>query len=89
MPEAHVGLSADEGGSLVRGVQAENDPHSGRFPRPVRADEPGDLAGVDGEGHPVQCQGGSEALAETVDFDSGVHGENVRDSRPPGRHACE
>jgi hypothetical protein len=46
--------AADGGGTRVRGVQAEDDPHGGRLAGAVRPDEAGHVAGMDGERHPVE-----------------------------------
>jgi len=73
LPQARVRLAADQGLALVGRVQAEYDPHGGGLARPVRADEAGDLAGLDGERYAVQRQRRPEPLAHPVDFDRGLH----------------
>ena len=60
--------AADQRAARVGGVQAEDHPHRGRLARPVRADEAGDLPGLDGEGHAVQRQRRPEPLAQPGDF---------------------
>jgi hypothetical protein len=40
----------------------------------VRADEAGDLAGADGERHPVQCERAAEPLVQPGDLDCRFHG---------------
>ena len=52
-PQVPVRPPADQRGALVGGVQAEDHPHRGGFPSPVRADEAGSLARPRGERHPV------------------------------------
>jgi hypothetical protein len=46
MPVAYSPVTAR---ARVLRVQAQDHPHRGRLPGPVRADEPGDLPGPDGE----------------------------------------
>ncbi len=73
--EHPVGLFADERRALVRGVEAEDHPHRGGLPGTVRADEAGHSSGLNGEGHPVQCDGLPVSLADAVHLDRGFgHG---------------
>ena len=65
--------AADQGGALIGRVQAEDDPHRGGLAGPVRADEAGDLAGLDGERHAVQRNCRPEPLAQPVHFDRDLH----------------
>ena len=67
-------LVQDQGLTVVGCVQAENDAHGRRLAGPVRSDEAGDLAGLDGECHPVQGQRVTEALAHVGYFNCRVHG---------------
>jgi len=68
-----VGLAVDQGGALVGGVEAADDAHGGRLARAVRADEAGDLPGVDRERHAVKRLGPAEPLAEPGHFDRCFH----------------
>jgi len=56
-------------------VEAEDHPHRGGLPGPVRADEAGHPSRLNGEGHPVQRDGLPVSLADTGHLDRGVgHG---------------
>jgi len=70
-PQALVRLAVDKRGARLGGVQAEDHPHRGGLPGPVGAYEAGDLAGGDGEGHPVQRERGAEPLTHTGHLDGG------------------
>jgi hypothetical protein len=71
--QAGVRPSADGRRPGVGRVQAEDDPHGGGLARTVRADEPGDLPGCDGERHTVEGEGRPEPLAQPGDFDGCLH----------------
>ena len=61
-----------------------------KFPKDaVGADNPGDLAWLDGERHPVQGNGRSETLAQAADFDSCFHARHGKETPTAGRHAGE
>jgi len=77
--QAGVGTAADGRGAFVGRVQAEDDPHGSGLARTVRADEPGDLPGYDGERHAVQSEGRPEPLTQPGDFDGCLHGQKPRD----------
>ena len=62
--ERPVGLPPDECRALVGRVEAEDHPHRGGLPGPVRADEAGHPSGLNGKGHPVQCDGLPVSLAD-------------------------
>ena len=79
-PQAGVRLAADQRAAVVGGVQAEDHPHRGGLAGPVGADEPGDLARLDGERHPVQRQGRPELLAQAGDLDGRFHVRNAREA---------
>ena len=71
--QAGVRPSADGRRPGVGRVEAEDDPHGGGLARTVRADEPGDLPGCDGERHTVEGEGRPEPLAQPGDFDGCLH----------------
>jgi len=77
VPQAGVGLPADQRGALIRGIEAEDHPHRGGFPGAVRADKAGHLARGDRERHPVQGQHRPEALTQAVDFNGCLHALTV------------
>jgi hypothetical protein len=73
LAQAPVRLSADQCAALVGAVQAEDHAHGGRFPGAVGADEGGDPARRDGEGHPVQRDGRPVPLTQVGDLNFGFH----------------
>jgi hypothetical protein len=88
LPQAPVRPPADQRGSPVGRVQAEDNPHCGGFPGAVGADESGDLPWGDGEGHAVQGLGGAEPLAEAGDFDAVVIVHADRSTQAPVSARC-
>ncbi|GDY51843.1 hypothetical protein SVIO_024660 [Streptomyces violaceusniger] len=65
--EAVVRLALDECGALIDRVQAEDHPHRGGLPGPVRPHQTGHHTGTDGKGHAVEGQGRPISLAQSVD----------------------
>ena len=64
-----VGDAVDGGRAGVGADQAEQHPQGGGLAGAVGAEEPGDRAGVDGEGQVVDGGHAAEALGEPVDLD--------------------
>jgi hypothetical protein len=64
-----VAAAADGYRALRRRVQAQDHPHGGGLPGAVRAEEPGDQAGPDGERQVVDGHGRAVALDEVAGFD--------------------
>ncbi|GAB3850537.1 hypothetical protein GCM10027610_075650 [Dactylosporangium cerinum] len=69
--EAAVRPAPDQRGARVGCVEAENHPHRGGLAGAVGADESGDLAGFDGERHPVEGGLRPEPFAKSVDDNHG------------------
>src|SRR6266700_6582373 len=78
VPQGPVRPPADQRAALLGRVQAQDHPHGGGLPGTVGADKAGDLPRLDGERHPVQGNGRPEPLAQTSDFNVGIHAGKAR-----------
>ena len=69
--EVDVAAAVERGAAGGRGDEAEQHPQRGGLAGAVRAEEPGDGAGLQLEGQVVDGGDGAEAFGETVEFDGG------------------
>ena len=71
-------LALDADYAAVGVLDPGDDLHEGRLAGPVLTQKPPDFARLDGEGHFVAREDGTETLGDALDLEHGFHGPHPR-----------